>query len=267
MALCGGSALHSPGHAWKTSRGEEGRHGSLGDGSSSGDWVQSWIMAGTGDAVAVDCEADVDTKEEVKEGGDDSFVNQGQVVSIDNKAAKEEDTAAVKSQPPPTLAQRQPSAQQINRLAYKKRQSSSNGFDSRTRLYRAHERELFITQQGSAKRTLSRLGVDVTVVDKNNGGVMKTPGGVTSAAVQRHDVNNNNSTATESTTTTNEREIHKLEQKERTNQKLRQRTMNKLDILSSTSEGGGCTLLSPFTSNFLKNVYAWKQFWFKRESG
>eukprot|EP00956_Cyclotella_meneghiniana_P029856 scaffold73626_cov37-Cyclotella_meneghiniana.AAC.1 len=276
--LCGGSALHVPGHAWKMSRGEEGRHGSLGDGSSGGDWVQSWIMAGAGDAAAaaVDCEANVDVngnEQAVKEGGDDSVVNQGQVVSILNKASEKQDTTAVntdKSSSPPTLTQRQPSAQQIHRLAYKKRQSSSNGFDSTTRLYKAHERGLAITQQGSAKRTLSRLGVDVTtsvLVDNGGVGVMRTPGGVTSAAVHRHDVNNNNNSFTATSTTTMEREIRKLEQKERTNQKLRQRTMNELDILSSTSGGGGgCTILSPFTSNFLRNVYASKQFSFKREN-
>ena len=250
-----------PGHYWHTDRkgrlhgknrwqckGEEGIHGSLGP----EDWVSDWVARGD--------VSDGEARSSLPESNAEESSNLEKATGSCNGKENVEDNELAKAIPhsrerTDKIRDRQPSLLQQNTLAYKRRQSSS-GNDSTTRLYRAHEVDLVISKQGSARRSLARLGIDAAVV-----GGQPTPAGVASAAVQRGQSENSNNAMINETPT--ERSIRKLEKRERSKEKHRQHALEDLDILSSRTENN---VISPFTTNFLRNIYASKQFSFKRSS-
>ena len=187
-----------------------------------------------------------------------------------------------------------------DRLAYKKRQSSE-GNDSTVRLYRAHEAGLVVSTRGSARRTLGRLlgmammdngrggeqaavekgrgrnvnGLEELEVDPNEkrGGI--TPAGAVSAAVHRvgergahHSLPfDDGPTDDDDAAPPDERTVRHIESAERSKQKHKQHALAELDILASRTHhsAAGC-ILSPFASDVLKNMYASKQFSFRRSN-
>jgi len=248
-----------PGHGWQAATSIDSHEDRLqGD---SQDWVQAWVRRGS--------------SAESREVGNSA---QGPDIITHDHDIEQQTSAAASS----SITRQQSSSTRLDRLAYKKRQSST-GNDSTVRLYRAHEAGLVISQQGSARRSLARLGLEIDPRNTHgiaSGGSQFGAGGAGASLSHKSFFQEGESTPVctgnssrkgvddaiaDGSKREEERVVGTIEANERSKQKRRQHALTELDILASrTNYSPGC--ISPFSVGILKNMYASKQFSFRRSN-
>ncbi|KAL7522192.1 hypothetical protein ACHAWX_006889 [Stephanocyclus meneghinianus] len=257
-----------PGHGWQAATSA----GSLEDGinGDSQDWVQAWVRRGSSDESR---EAGNRPK------GPDIITPAHDFHDSKQLQQKQQQTSVAASS---YITRQQSSSTRLDRLAYKKRQSST-GNDSTVRLYKAHEAGLIISQQGSARRSLARLGLEIDPRNTQgiaSGGSQFGAGGAGASLAHKTFFQEGESTPVctgnssrkgmddaiaDGTKREEERAVRTVEANERSKQKRRQHALAELDILASrTNYSPGC--ISPFSVGILKNMYASKQFSFRRSN-
>jgi hypothetical protein len=262
-AVCGGSAGEVddliPGHGWETksSKGSSSLlvrrdEATTKEGSVDGkeDWVQEWVE---------EAEEEKGTKNKPPQAKEDQDFNHKSTISDMSMSST---SGMIK----PYEIQRLSSEARLNRLAYRRRQSSNGG--DNVRLFRAHEAGLTVTEQGSARRSLIRMGLPMekglfpAAMSQNklrdsdslasNVGGNQTSEGDDSAMMEAPFV--------KELAKMDEKTIRRIEKEERAKQ--RNRAGSELDLLAGHSVG--CT--SPFSMSILRMMYASKQFSFHRQS-
>eukprot|EP00804_Cyclotella_cryptica_P028790 CCRYP_020146-RA/>CCRYP_020146-RA protein AED:0.07 eAED:0.07 QI:0/0.66/0.5/1/0.66/0.25/4/1062/882 len=250
FGLCDGGEMclstRVPGHGWQAAVSSAAH-------DDSQDWVQTWVRRGSS----------ADSREVA------SGVQGPDIIPPDQDKLQPNQQQPNSTAPSSLIRQQSSSATRLDRLAYKKRQSST-GNDSTVRLYRAHEAGLVISQQGSARRSLARLGLEIDPRNTQgiaSGGSQFGAGGA--GASQEHKAffqdgdltpvcTGNSSrkgiddgTADGNNKREEERAVRNMEVNERTKQKRRQHALTELDILASRSNySPGC--ISPFSVGIFK---------------
>ncbi|KAL9188442.1 hypothetical protein ACHAXT_006820 [Thalassiosira profunda] len=168
-AVCGGAAGEVaesmiPGHNWRTQDSAVSLN-SLQQKSQNGDWVEDWVAKGSRSGSQHGSKDEDEKKTDIPAETPTPTIRNNSGVNIEPPAppppggkAHSSSHGSIGEILKPYDLQRRSSEARLNRLEFRRRQSSL-GSCSTARLFQAHEAGLTVSAAGSARRNLQRLGL------------------------------------------------------------------------------------------------------------